>query len=163
MRKCCWLCWELCWKERSQSGMSLIVKVFTAFYYPWEHGRAAHNMFSSYKIHTLQDNYLKNGSIIPYELCFLRYLLLTLRILFLESQCNSVPLLQNKMFLWYAWMQEAGNVTSFVRQILVALGRENDGLPHGMKTEIDSKNSSNLYPFVASFSDTHVCQAIRLN
>lgn len=48
-----------------------------------------------------------------------------------------------------------------VRQILVAIVRENDGLPHGMKTEIDSENSSNLYPFVASFSNTHLCQATR--
>lgn len=39
-----------------------------------------------------------------------------------------------------------------VRKNLVALGRENDGLPHGMKRERDSKNSSHLYPSPISIS-----------
>lgn len=73
--------------------MSLIVKVLTGFYYPREHGRAVHSLGEfrhaqlistvlSYKIHTFQDNDLKNGSNIPHELFFLRYLLFTLRIIF---------------------------------------------------------------------------------
>lgn len=46
------------------------------------------------------------------HLRFLKYLLFTVRILFLGSQRDGVPLLRNKMFLPYVWKQEAGNVTS---------------------------------------------------